>query len=83
MCNMMLPSHPPSFYYSNNIRLVVQVPKVLTMQSPHTPVSSSLLGPSMFLSTPLSYTLNLWPIALTRVPNWVFLTLLCKCSTYM
>jgi len=63
MCSMTLPSHPPGFYYPNNIQLVVQVMKVFTMQSPHIPCYLTPLRPQYVLSTLFSYTLNLWPIA--------------------
>jgi len=61
MCNMTLPSHPPWFYYQNNSWLFST-----SNEGPHNAVSSHpllLLGPSIFLSTRLSYTPSLWPIA--------------------
>jgi hypothetical protein len=52
---MPLPSHPLWFDHPNTTLSVAQIMKPLIMQSP---VTSSILGPNIFLSTLLSHTFN-------------------------
>jgi hypothetical protein len=54
---MAHPSHPPRLDYSNYTWRRVQITKLLVMQFP--PVTSSLFGPNILLSTLFSNTLSL------------------------
>jgi hypothetical protein len=50
-CYMLRPSHPPSPAHSNYIWRRVQITKLVIMQFLHPPVTSSVLGPNILLST--------------------------------
>jgi hypothetical protein len=58
-CYMTRPSHPPRLDYSNYTWRRVQITKLLVMQFLHSPVTSSLFGPNILLSTLFSNTLSL------------------------
>jgi hypothetical protein len=83
MCNMMLPSHPPWLYYPNNIWLVVQVMKILTMQSPHNRHYLASLRPQYLPQHTILVHPQPMAYCLTWVPNLIFLTLLCMGSIYI
>ena len=60
--HILLMTHPSLSFlipHSNNIWWGVQIIKLLIMHSPKVPVTSSLLGPNIFLSTLFSNTLSL------------------------
>jgi hypothetical protein len=55
MCYMPHPSHSSPFNYPTNTGRGVQIIKLLIMRFSPFPVTSSLLGPNIFLSTLFSY----------------------------
>jgi hypothetical protein len=56
---MTRPSHRPLLDYSNYTWRRVQITKLLVMQFLHSPITSSLFGPNIFLCTLFSNTLSL------------------------
>ena len=59
-CYTPCPSHSSWFYHPNKIRWAVQIIKLSLCSFLHFPVTSSLLGPNILLSTLFSNTLSVW-----------------------
>ena len=58
-CHMTHPSHSSLFDHPNCILCGVQMMKLLTVRAPQVPLTSTLLGPDIFLSTLFSSALCL------------------------
>jgi len=56
--HMPSPSHSSRFYHPHNIGWGVQIIELFVMQSPPSPVTSSLLGPNILLNIMFSNTLS-------------------------